>query len=123
MLSHKFELSIGIRTNTLVLVLLPKCDPWPLVFIAMDSALYAYMDVCECNMPCVCENASMSVNPHNCDDMLHESMGVVNIPNVKLLKKKARKFHENLSKFICENDDLIAKLNKSNKLVECGLGC
>ena len=50
--------------------------------------------------------------------MLHESMGVVNIPNVKLLKKKAKKFHEKLSKFICENDDLIAKLNESNKLVE-----
>ena len=60
----------------------------------------------------------MSVNPHNCDDMLHESMGVFEIPNVKLLKKKAKKFHENLSKFICENDDLIAKLNESNKLVE-----
>ena len=91
------------------------------MFIAIDSALYASMDVLgvvECDMPCVCENASMSVNSHNCDDMLHESMGVVKIPNVKLLKKKAKKFHENLSKFICENDDLIAKLNKSNKLVE-----
>ena len=60
----------------------------------------------------------MSINPHNCDDMLHESMGVVNIPNLKLLKKKIKKFHENLSKFICEKDDLIAKLNESNKLVE-----
>ena len=69
-------------------------------------------------MPCVCENASMSVNPHNYDDMLQESMGVVNIPNVKLLKKKAKKFNENLSKFICKKDDLIAKLNESNKLVE-----
>ena len=47
------------------------------------------LDVVECNMPCVCENASMSVNPHNCDDMLHEFMGVIDIPNVKLLKKKA----------------------------------
>ena len=58
----------------------------------MDSVLYAFMDVLdvvECNMPCVCENASMSVNPHNCDDMLHEFMGVIDIPNVKLLKKKA----------------------------------
>ena len=54
----------------------------------------------------------MSVNPHNCDDMLHESMGV------KLLKKKFKKLYENLSKFTSENDDLIAKLNKSNKLVE-----
>ena len=84
----------------------------------MDCVLYASMNIVECNMPCVCENISISVNPHNCDDMLHESMGVVKIPNVKLLKKKAKKFHENLSKFICENDDLIAKLNKSNKLVE-----
>ena len=58
------------------------------LFIAMDSALYASMDVVNCNMPCVCENASMSVYPHACDDMLHESLGVVNISNVKLLKKK-----------------------------------
>ena len=35
-----------------------------------------------------------------------------------LLKKNAKKFHENLSKFICEKDDLIVKLNESNKLVE-----
>ena len=80
----------------------------------MDNALYASMDIVDCNMPCVCENASMSVNPHNCDDMLLESMGVIN----KLLKKRAKKFHKNLSKFRCENDDLIAKLNESNKLVE-----
>ena len=88
----------------------------------MDSALYAslhVLDVVGCNMPCVCENASMSVYPHDYDAMLDESMSVVvDIPNVKLLKKKAKKFHENLSKFICENDDLIAKLNESNKLVE-----
>ena len=87
----------------------------------MDNALYASMDVLdvvECNMPCGCENASINVNHHNCDDMLHESMGVVDIPNIKLLKKKAKKFHKNFSKFICENDDLIAKLNESNKLVE-----
>ena len=45
-------------------------------------------------------------------------MGVVDIPNIKLLKKEAKKFYKNLSKFHCENDDLIAKLNKSNKLVE-----
>ena len=60
----------------------------------------------------------MSVYPHACDDMLHDFLGVVKIPNVKLLKKNAKKFHENLSKFICENDDLIAKFNESNKLVE-----
>ena len=88
------------------------------MFIAMDSALFASIDVVDCNIPYVCENASMSVFPHTCDTMLHESMGAVNIPNVKLLKKKAKKFHENLSKFICENDDLIAKFNESNKLVE-----
>ena len=121
MFSHKFELSIRIRAGALAVVLLPKCDPWPLVCIAMDSVLYVSMDVLdvvECNMPCVCENASMSVNPHNCDDMLHKSMGVVNILNVKLLNKNAKMFHENFSKFIYENDDLIAKLNESNKLVE-----
>ena len=87
----------------------------------MDNALYASMDVLgvvECNMPCFCENAFMSVNPHNCDDMLLESMGVVDIPNVKLFKKKAKKFHKDLSKLFCENDDLIAKLNESNKLVK-----
>ena len=60
----------------------------------------------------------MSVYPHACDDMLHESLGGVKITNVKFLKKIAKKFHENLSKFICEKDDLIAKLNESNKLVE-----
>ena len=87
----------------------------------MDSALYAslyVLDDVDCNMPCVCENASMSVYPHACDDMLHEFLGVVKIPNVKLLKKKFKKFHENLSKFTSEKDDLIAKHNESNKLVE-----
>ena len=70
---------------------------------AMDNALYASMDIVDCNMPCVCENASMSINSHNCDDMLHESIGVVvDIQNVKLLKKKAKNFHENFSKFTCE---------------------
>ena len=71
----------------------------------MDCALYAslhYLVGDECNMPRVCENASMSVNPHKCDDMLLESMGVVDIPNIKLLKKKAKKFHKNLSKLFCE---------------------
>ena len=87
----------------------------------MDNALYASMDVLdvvECNMPCVCYNASMSVNPHNCDDMLLESMGVVDIPNDKLFKKKVKKFQKNLSKLFCEKDELIVKLNESNKLVE-----
>ena len=92
-----------------------------LCLFAMDSDLYASMhvlDVDECNIPRVCENASMSDNPHDCDAMLHESLGVVDIPNIKLLKKNAKKFHKDLSKLFCENDDLIAKLNESNKLVE-----
>ena len=87
----------------------------------MDSALYAslyVLDDVDCNMPCVCENASMGVYLHACDDMLHEFLSVVKIPNVKLLKKKFKKFHENLSKFTSEKDDLIAKHNESNKLVE-----
>ena len=87
----------------------------------MDSVLYGFMDildVVECNMLCINENASMNVNLHNCDGMLYESMGVVDISNIKLLKKKAKMFHKNFSKFICENDDLIAKLNESNKLIE-----
>ena len=54
------------------------------------------------------------------DSVLYASMDVVvvDIQNAKLLKKKAKKFHKNFSKFICENDCLIAKLNESNKLVE-----
>ena len=63
----------------------------------MDSALYVSMDVLDdvdCNMTCVCENASMSVNSHKCDDMSFESMGVVD----KLLKKNALKFEEKFSK-------------------------
>ena len=90
----------------------------PLCVFAMDNVLYASMDIVDCNVPCVCENASMSVNHHDYDAMLHESMGVVDIPNIKLLKKDAKKFQKKLSKLFCENDDLIAKLNESNKLVE-----
>ena len=84
----------------------------------MDNTLYASMDVVNCNMLCVCENASMSVYPHDCDAMLHKFMGVVDIPNIKLLKKDAKKFYKNLSNFRFEKDNLIAKLNESNKLVE-----
>ena len=84
----------------------------------MDNALYASMDVVDCNMPCVCENTSMSDNSYDCDAMLHDSLDVVDIPNIKLLKKKTKKFNKNLSKLFCENDYLIAKLNESNKLVE-----
>ena len=86
----------------------------------MDGTLCAplhVLDVVDCNMLCVYKNASMSVYPHACDDILRDSLSVVKIPNVKLLKKKSKKFHKNLSKFIFENDDLIAKLNESNKLV------
>ena len=81
------ELLIGIRVGALVLVQIPKCDLWPIVLFVMDSDLYASMhvlDVDECNMPRVCENASLSDNPHDCDTMLHESLGV-NIPNIKFL--------------------------------------
>ena len=84
----------------------------------MNSALYASIHVDECNMPRVCENASMSDNPHDCDAMLHESLGVVDFPNIKLLKKNAKKFHKDLSKLFCEKDDLIAKLNESKKFVK-----
>ena len=74
----------------------------------MDSVLYASMhvlDVDECNMPHVCDNVSMSDDHYDCDAMLHESLGVVDIPNIKLFKKKAKKFHKDLSKLFCENDD------------------
>ena len=71
----------------------------PLFLFAMDNALYAFMHVLDVDG--VCENASMRVNPLDCDNMLHESLGVVDIPNIKLLKKKAKKFHKNLSKLFC----------------------
>ena len=73
----------------------------PLCLFVMDSALYASMHVLvddECNMPRVCENASMSDNPYNCDAMLLEFMDVVDILNIKLLKKKAKNFSKDLSK-------------------------
>ena len=88
-----FEHSIGIRAGTLVwfhylsLILDPLC----FFFFTMNGALYAFMhvlDVDDCSMPHVCENASMSVYPHDCDDMLLESLGVVDIPN-ELFKKNA----------------------------------
>ena len=67
----------------------------PLCLFAMDSALYTslhVLDVDDCSMLCVCENASINVYPHDCDDMLLESLDIVDIPNDKLLKKKAKKF-------------------------------
>ena len=60
----------------------------------------------------------LSIYPYDCDDMLLESLGVVDIPNDKLLQKKAKKFQKNLIKLFGEKDDLIAKLNESNKLIE-----
>ena len=93
----------------------------PFCLFAMDSALYTFLydlDGDECNMQCVCEIASMSDNSHECDAMLHEYLDVVDISNIKLLKKKAKKFNKDLSKLFCENNDLIAKLNEANKLVE-----
>ena len=87
----------------------------------MDSVLYASMHVLaidECNIPRVCDNVFMSDDPYDCDAILHESLSVVDIPNIKLFKKKAKKFHKDLSKLFCEKDDLIAKFNESNKLVE-----
>ena len=54
----------------------------------------------------------MSDNSQDCDAMLHKSLGIVDIPNIKLLKKNAKKFQKNFSKFICKKDDLIAKLNE-----------
>ena len=95
-----FEHSIGIRAGILVWFYYLSVIFDPLYSFVMDNALYAPMnvlDVVECNMPCVCENVSMNVNPYNCDDMLLESMGVVDIPNIKLLKKKAKKFNKDLS--------------------------
>ena len=90
----------------------------PLCLFAMDCVLYASLyDLVDhkCSMSRVCENASMSVNHHDCDATLHESFDVVDIPNEKLLKKNDKKFQKNLSKLFCENDDLIAKLNETNK--------
>ena len=46
-----------------------------LCLFAIDSALYASMhvlDVDEHNMTHVCENVSMSDDPHDCDARLHE---------------------------------------------------
>ena len=52
-----------------------------------------------------CENASISVYSHDGDDMLHESLGVIDIPNIKLFKRKAKKFQKDLSKLFGEKDD------------------
>ena len=39
----------------------------------------------------------MSDDPYDCDAMLHESLGVIDIPNIKLFKKNAKKFQKNLN--------------------------
>ena len=62
---------------------------------AMDCALYASLyDLVndKCSMSRICENASISVNPHDCDATLHESFDVVDILNDKLLKKILKSF-------------------------------
>ena len=70
------------------------------MYCALYASLYDLVGD-ECNMPHVCENATMSVYHYNCDDMLLESLSVVDILNIKLLKKEAKQFHKNVSKFIC----------------------
>ena len=50
----------------------------------MNSDLYDSLVADDCSVPHVCENASMSVYPHDYDAMLHESLGVVDFPNIKL---------------------------------------
>ena len=80
----------------------------PLFFIGMDKVLFASLlayDDDECNMPHVYENASMCVYPLTCDDMSHDSLGVVKCLHDKFLKKRTKKFHEKFSKLICEKDD------------------
>ena len=62
------------------------------MYFDIDNALYVLVDVVNCTMAFVCENASMSVYPHDYDAMLHKSLGVVDIPNIKLLKKMLRSF-------------------------------
>ena len=65
------------------------------MFIVIDSALCAslhVLNVIDCNMSCVYENSSLSVYSHDFDDMIHESLGVVDIPNIKLLQKNTKKF-------------------------------
>ena len=63
----------------------------PLCLFAMDCTLYAFLyDLVDdkCSMSRICENASMSVNPHDCDATLYESFNVVDIPNEKTLEEK-----------------------------------
>ena len=78
----------------------------PFGLFAMDSAFYASLyDLVgdECNMPCVCENASMNDNSHDCDAILPKSLDVVDIPNIKLLKEKAMLI---CGLNVCDNDSM-----------------
>ena len=87
----------------------------------MDSGLYASMhilDVDECNMPRVCDNVFMSDDPYDCDAVLMNLWVLLIFLTSISLRKMLKKFQKNLSKLFCENDDLIAKLNESNELVE-----
>ena len=92
MFSHIFELSIGIRASTLAVVhyLSVILDPlYVLPWIVLCMLLWILLIV---TMSCVCENASMSVYPHDCDAMLLEPLGIIDFPNIKLLKKGVKKF-------------------------------
>ena len=70
------------------------------MYFDIDNALYVLVDVVNCTMAFVCENASMSVYLHDYDAMLHKSLGVVDIPNIKLLKKMLRSFIRIRASFI-----------------------
>ena len=86
------------------------------MLFAMDSALYAsthVLDVNECNVPCVCDNVSMSDDPHDCDAMLHESLGVVDIPNIKLFQLFKRIF----SKILIFFNLFIGFIKLSNQII------
>ena len=49
MFIHIFELSIGIKAGTLVVILLPKCDPRPCVVVAVmeNTMLNCSLSICE----------------------------------------------------------------------------
>ena len=72
----------------------------------MDNALYASMDITDCNMPCICENDDLIAK-------LNESNKLV-----EKYKKLAENSLERLKEFECLNMDLDAKLVLSNKLVD-----
>ena len=71
------------------------------------------------------QNASMSDNSHDCDVMLHESLGVVDIPNIKLLKKNAKKFQKKSPggqcQFLCFFGSQCPKIMISSKALKAKL--